>query len=552
MKKLCLWLLLLIPGLAIGGQPTHQGYNVDVDPGIQVVDYPDGSALVNGNFKLFNDRAPSDALFPADFTVKIDGNVVQATIVRPPKSKAMADVIFCVDISGSMGSSIQAVKNNTEAFVNKLTSQSFDVRLGLITFGQRSKPYLRQRNGGQFYPTPQDFINEVGSLQASGWNEEWFDCLVHASQYPYRFGAERITILITDEKGNNGKYNINTAMPVVVNNASKVYGVSSQSLGNVVKAVTDTNGTLYNITDPFDKILDHIANSIINTYSVSLVTNVGYGTHYLHVTPSSNNPGGEDKEPFKIGANPVVSLSQATKDLIKNGFILGATTVDIAATVTDPDGGTIQAVNISWTEEPVGTIGNNAMNAAGGDSYGYTHTATSAFTANDCFAFFVQAIDNEGRNTTVPANLGNSPGGKWRIYMEKIPAVNAGDKVCYSVQASNPSSTAPLKSPEICFEVLQPAAPLLITPASAVMVIDDSPIEFIAAGGYGTYGWNTLNGDLSTTLADKTVYTPTLSGLDKLSVKDLKGFAATVVINVLPALTISPAIDGKRFSPSSV
>jgi hypothetical protein len=138
------------------------------------------------------------------------------------------------------------------------------------------------------------------------------------------------------------------------------------------------------------------------------------------------------------------------------------------------------------------------------------------------------------------------------IYMEKIPAVNAGDKVCYSVQASNSTSTAPVQSPQTCFEVLQPAAPLGITPSSAVMVIDDSPIEFIAGGGYGTYGWNTLNGTLSTTLADKTVYTPTLSGWDKLSVKDLKGFTATVVINVLPALTISPAVDGKRFSPSSV
>ncbi|MEK8019937.1 MAG: vWA domain-containing protein, partial [Candidatus Parabeggiatoa sp.] len=715
-----LWLsLLLIPGLTIGGPPSYTGHNVDLDPGIQVIDNADGSALVSGYFKLFNNQAPSDVLYPADFTVKVDGNPVQATIVRPPKPKAMADVVFCMDISGSMSDEIQAVKTHTQAFVNKLTSQHFDVRLGLITFGQRPQPFLRQLNNGHFYATEQDFINEVSGLNASGGTEEWFDCLVQASQYPYRYGAERITLLITDENGDPKQYNINSAMPVVKNNASKVYGISYGHLGNVVQAVNQTNGQLYNIRDPFESILDSIANSIINTYSVSLLTHVGPGEHWLHVTPSANEPGGEDKEPFKIGANPVISLSQVTQDMINQGVILGTSPLNIEASVTDPDGGSIQTVNISWLD-PAAIPTTNAMSTGGANLYNYTYGGT--LNVNDCFAFAIQAIDNEGRNTSVPANQGNAPGGQWRIcaedptpvigtitpdtydyqqpvsvsaqindvpsgpaslavtlkyretgevlwgnmpmsesgglftatipdlvagfkgldvevvaqdisnnvstkghklavntvpvsiidvtrhtdtldtgpfaihaivagldttsagqvdlvytinggtattlpmtqavtganaslssqtnlYIERIPTVNLGEKVCYFVQASNP--TANTQSQEHCFETLQPAAPLSITPTSAIMAVGDNALEFMAAGGYGTYGWNTLNGSLSTTLADKTLYTPTLAGSDKLSVQDLKGFTATVIINVLPALTLDPAVDGKHFSPTS-
>ncbi|HID23096.1 MAG TPA: hypothetical protein EYP14_11940, partial [Planctomycetaceae bacterium] len=134
------------------------------------------------------------------------------------------------------------------------------------------------------------------------------------------------------------------------------------------------------------------------------------------------------------------------------------------------------------------------------------------------------------------------------IYVADIPEVAAGDKVCYKVIASNPTETK--ESQEYCYNVLQPVAPLGITPASARMCITDGPVEFIATGGYGTYSWQSLNGQLSTTLGDKVTYTPKLSGLDRISVTDIKGFTATSVIEVLPALVISPDVDGKRFSPS--
>ncbi|MCP4699971.1 MAG: VWA domain-containing protein [Gammaproteobacteria bacterium] len=706
-------LLQSLAGNALAGQAVS-GFNVNLDPGIQVVDKADGSSLVAGRFKLFKGQTPSQSLNPGDFSTCVDNQTVSSTIIAPNNTtvRKMADVVFCMDISGSMGGEIQAVKNNTSQFVQKLTGQNYDVQLGLITFGQSSTPYLRQRNNGQFYTSPQDFITEFGGLQASGGREEWFDCLVQASQYPYRSGADRIAILITDENGDGKSYNINTAMPVVVNNAAKVYGVSYSNLSNVVKAVKNTGGELFNITGPFDRILDKIADSIFNTYTVSTNISVALGQHTLCVEPVSN-PAGKDEKPFKVGANPVVALTPATQQLISDGIVPGTTTITVDASVIDQDG-TVQTVNILWSDTP-GQSGADAMSA--GASNTYSHTYNGALNnIGDCFSFGIQAIDNEGRNTTVPANQGNNPGGKWHIcvniapvvgtispdtysyqqevtisaevtddqtpavhlkyresgashwsvvqmtgagttfsaaipaaaagfkglevevvaqdqynavgakahtlsvlnipvtiiavtrhidtldtgpfsvhavaagldlagggvvelnyninggsytalpmtqavtgttasmptnsniYVEEIPAVNLGDKVCYHVLASNPTDSE--RSQDICFDVLQPADPLAVTPASALLAVGDNAVEFMAKGGYGNYQWAVLNGDISTTLGDKTRYTPRLSGLDKISVTDLRGFTSTAIMKILPALAINPPVNGRHFSPS--
>ncbi|MCP4702358.1 MAG: VWA domain-containing protein [Gammaproteobacteria bacterium] len=712
--------LLMIFGMPAAAQ---SGYNVILDPGIQVTDNPDGSSLVTGRFKLFNGQAPSNDLGAGDLSMCVDDLPVQGTIIPPGQGTGvkMADVVFCMDISGSMSGEINAVKNNTAGFVNKLTNQNYDVRLGLITHGQSPAPYLRKRNNGQFYTSPQNFLNEVNGLHASGGREEWFDCLVQASQYPFRAGADRIAILVTDENGDSKSYNIDTALPVVVNNAAKVFGISYGNLGNVMKAVNGTNGSLYNIYDPFDDILDKIANSIANTYTASAIISAAPGEHKLCVEPVQNATG-KDEKTFKIGANPVVALTPPTQALVADGVNPGTGGLTVSASVIDQDG-TVQSVNIFW-EDPAGNTGTEAMTPSGtraGHQYNYVYTGMLA-NVGDCFGFSIQAIDNEGRNTTVPANQGNSPGGKWRIcasntapvisavtpdaynylqatpisaevaddgttlavtlkyrqkgdalwtidamanvstgsttytatvpaavagfkgielevvaqdahnavstithaltvnsvpvsiidvtrhtdtldtgpfsvhavvagldlasgglvelaytinggasaslsmtqavtgtmapmqvnaniYVEKIPAVNAGDKICYSVKASNP--TANIQSQESCFEVLQPAQPLVLTPASAILAVGDGAIELIASGGYGSYAWSTLNGDLSTDLGDKIRYTPTISGLDKVSAKDLKGFSATAIIQVLPALRIEPPVQGRRFSPSS-
>ena len=677
-------------------------YQVKCDPTPVVHENPDGTSTVKLNFYLLKGGVPSNELTAGDFLVYDDGVVVPAIITEPQAGvNKKADIVFCLDISGSMGDEINAVKNNITDFVNALKSGNFDVRLGLITFGQASQPRLRLRNNGQFYSSLQDFINEVSSLIASGGIEEWYDAIALASQYPFREGASRIIILITDEPGDGtANYpNVDKAIEVVKKNSAKVYGISYSGLQTVVKAVKETGGKLYNITDPFSDILNDIANDIKNMYTLSFVTSDSPGDHAVTVEVVQN--GSNCTAQFKIGANPTIKLTQATQDAVNNGVPVGTGSFDIEAEIKDPDG--------SISEADI-MINNSSyqMSSLGADIYSYT--VTNLNSPGDCVEFSIKAVDNEGRavtkgpwkicvansapvigsisptsydygkdvnvsvdvtdpdgdpvtvilyyrekgqlswsstpmsesgglfTATIPASVAgfngievkveaSDPSGavstktqtltvntipvtivsvtrltdtldtgpytiyavvagvdttkgdtveldysidgqsgaipmtlavtgtsaplqaNSNIYVAEIPSVSPGDKVCYYVVASNPTDTE--SSQEICFKVLQPVEPLAITPASVRMCMGDDPIEFVATGGYGTYQWSTLSGDLSTTLGDKTTYTPKLTGFDKVVVKDIKGFTATAVVEVLPALDISPDVNGKRFSPSS-
>jgi len=121
------WLyMLLIPGFAVAGTPSFQGYNVDVDPGIQVIDNADGSALVIGTFDLYNNQAPNTILDASDFTVKVDGNPTQATIVPPPPPFKM-ETLYSV----WMFPAAWVVKLMQSKRIPRLSSINYPVRISM-------------------------------------------------------------------------------------------------------------------------------------------------------------------------------------------------------------------------------------------------------------------------------------------------------------------------------------------------------------------------------------------------------------------------------------
>lgn len=700
-----------------GGVPISQtGYDLELNPGVNLTDNSNGTHTIFDTFELYNNGLNNQDLTSADFSVYENGNPVPATIVPPGTStlQQKADIIFCMDISGSMGSEINAVKSNTQGFVDALNQRNFDVQLGLITFG--GSPYLKPMNSEQFYASTGDFLTDFNTLRARGWNEPWFDANVKASQYSFRQGAARVIILITDENGNNAAHNISSSITAVNNNASTIYSITYPRLRNPVRAAVETGGKVYNIIDPFADILNDIARQIANRYSVSYLSSAQPGIHELKVKIAQN--GNFDIAHFKIGANPVVTLTQATLDMIQNGVAPDGSMLTIGAEVTDD--GNVVSVNIYGTDAGgAGYAGSMTMTANVND---YTYDIAAPTAPGTCFDFTIKAIDDEGRvtisgpfsicasadppvigtvtpdeydyNTAIPVTAdvtdpdsdlsdvtlearnhgtlnwstplamsgsgstysasldaayaagfggvdlritaidlqGNSAvvektitvksipvtiidvtthrdiidkdgdgegsfsvyavvagvdltitgnsvtlfytvdGGaaslvdmtqtvvtagqaslaaNSNIYFAEIPVQNPGVKICYYVEAENPSPDS-ATSAEKCFDILQPADPLAVTPAYAV-VTPGEEVSFVAAGGYGTYSWKSLNGTLSTTLGDTCTYTAGIvgDGWDKVAVTDLRGFTTTAKIRVLPSLAINPDVSGRKFSPSS-
>jgi len=100
-------------------------------------------------------------------SVKLQNNNLQTEYfeVTPPETGGgvrLADIVFLIDVSGSMGGEIADVRNNVNNFANALAASNIDFRLGLVRFGNSSgaNPYLfNSGNLTDDVSTFQGFVN---------------------------------------------------------------------------------------------------------------------------------------------------------------------------------------------------------------------------------------------------------------------------------------------------------------------------------------------------------------------------------------------------------
>jgi len=132
--------------------------------------------------------------------------------------RGKADVIFCIDVSGSMQPTIKAVCSHVSEFVGGITAgnqASWDIRLGLLGYRSDGSVYefetLDKKEGffglyGQgsaatlFTTSVAEFQNAVRGLEANG-DEATFIAMDVALDFPWRDAADchRILIVLTDE-----------------------------------------------------------------------------------------------------------------------------------------------------------------------------------------------------------------------------------------------------------------------------------------------------------------------------------------------------------------
>ena len=135
--------------------------------------------LTNSNFKVHEDLRPQTDTFQ----------------VTPPNLTAgdrRADIVFLIDVSGSMGSSIAGVRSNVNSFANSLAASGVNFALGLVKFGNGSGPNPTIFNNGNLTTNISEFQGMVNSLSASGGTEPSFLALRQATvQFDFRPGPRR-------------------------------------------------------------------------------------------------------------------------------------------------------------------------------------------------------------------------------------------------------------------------------------------------------------------------------------------------------------------------
>ncbi|HEY1187057.1 MAG TPA: vWA domain-containing protein [Gemmata sp.] len=124
-------------------------------------------------------------------------------VLTPPRIPV--DIVFALDISGSMQWAINGTSRGIQTFVDELAKNQFDVRIGLVGFQDTTldQPLKiltinREKMTNDFAK----FREEVGKLRAGrggAEGESSLDGVAEAAEFPFRAQVTRVIILITDE-----------------------------------------------------------------------------------------------------------------------------------------------------------------------------------------------------------------------------------------------------------------------------------------------------------------------------------------------------------------
>jgi len=116
-----------------------------------------------------------------------------------------AQVMFVLDVTGSMAGEIEGVKNNMKDFMDYIQSEGLSVEVGLIAFRdleEHEPPEIMHFSGRAFTRNPIEFKNRVSTLHASGGGgnpgESCYDGLYQASRQLFNAEMTHIVIFITD------------------------------------------------------------------------------------------------------------------------------------------------------------------------------------------------------------------------------------------------------------------------------------------------------------------------------------------------------------------
>lgn len=180
-----------------------------------------------------------------------------------------ADIVFVIDISGSMSDEINNVKNNITTFAQKIEDQGVAARWGLVTYsdltesGANEKSQIKYNGAAEWFVSAEDYRDAIGAISlANGGDapETAIDGLILANTMTTRRDARVFYILLTDcnYKNNNnyGVSNMTEAAQILKDdgvNVSVITGTSYYSTYS--ELVNTTGGITANIDSNFNQTL---------------------------------------------------------------------------------------------------------------------------------------------------------------------------------------------------------------------------------------------------------------------------------------------------------
>jgi hypothetical protein len=168
----------------------------------------------------------------------------------------LVDIVFVLDISGSMGNEINAVRNNLNEFGQSLADNSYDYQIGVITFSTTVDHIW------DFTHDLELIRQNLASINLWGGTEDSPSGLMAASNLSFRAGSKRTIIWVTDEPYPEDKYTKTQVVDRMHELGITVHGVGLNNLQTewFDPIIIPTGGNFYDINGNFRDILMDVSN----------------------------------------------------------------------------------------------------------------------------------------------------------------------------------------------------------------------------------------------------------------------------------------------------
>jgi len=246
---------------------------------------------------------------------------------------ALADIVFVLDVSGSMGDEINQVRNYLGEFADSLVARDFDYQIGVVTFSTTIDLVIDMTKDINFIKTKLSQINLWGGVEDSP------AALYRATQLSLRPGSKRNIIWVTDEEYPETSYTKTQIVNRMLEMDFRVHGVGPLYLQTTWfnPIVLPTGGNFYDITGNFrDILLDVSRMKVQDKYSLTYKSpgNIGANTIRLQIHYAG------------LGGETTTSYSVPTFSRIANALVC----------YPNPFNPEVK-ININASQESVGQVG---------------------------------------------------------------------------------------------------------------------------------------------------------------------------------------------------
>ena len=273
----------------------------------------------------------------------------EADVIITKQAAGSADIVFTIDKSGSMDSSIQNVVQNIENFVRDLANKKVDARLGLIAYEAADNVQYFDFNGSKFTKNVEEYIKALRSIRTGGGTEEPTAPLHHiATSKDYDWSTSsnnrRFAFLITDESIDFRTPGIPTVEETL--KALKAADISLSVVGmryeesTFKPLVEGTKGLYLNINQEFSSLLNrdftnHVVKTVQEGRVYRIVTEKYDFLTEAHVVLKPK-PIGSTKAVYHTSAlsNKVSELPKTGEKASSNLSVLGVALIAVASGLT--------------------------------------------------------------------------------------------------------------------------------------------------------------------------------------------------------------------------